>query len=429
VYDEISRGIVRDLAALGLVVEVREQFPYCAGTSQYVAGGFLLGKCPHCSTATAGYFCEACGLLSRPEAIAGAQCGLDGCEPDWRDVPCLYARLPRPDAVLARMASMGVPDEFHDIVRTYLAAAGPLLRLTQPGTWGVPCPVPGSPVDQVTFTYVVGGLAFWLLCAEIGDTDGVSALDGRSGTRTIASFGLDNSLPFLLGGLGMAMVLPDLKPLDHVLLNHFMTLDGSKFSTSRDHVIWSGDLARAPETCADAVRAYLAGHSPDRTSTDFSLADFHTYRETVLYGQWQAVVDRVWGGPEAGSGPADETGGGSAAGAPARLLARLEELLRAQSRALDPTSHDLPAAVATIQSWVDDGESLTSGGVWWLAGLALLACPVLPDFAARLWHALGRSGRPLIDGFTHLTPYRAVDAAPTVWSMPYAGGETTCATR
>jgi methionyl-tRNA synthetase len=253
---EACAGILRDLAALGLVTVRRERFPYCTATGAFAAGGFVRGRCPECAAATAGYFCEECGLHFRPEQAGAVRCGFDDCAPEWREIPCLYTRLPDPDAVVRRMAEMGVPAPFDRIVRTYLRLQGPELRLTHPGTWGVPVPVEGSPVPQVAFTYVVCGLAFLTLSARIGAED----LGSANPPRTVTSFGYDNALPFLLGGLGLAMALPGHTPTDHMLLNHFMTLDGSKFSTSRGHVIWAGDLAG--ETGGDVIRAYLADTVP-----------------------------------------------------------------------------------------------------------------------------------------------------------------------
>lgn len=387
---EACAGVLRDLAALGLVTVRRERFPYCTATGAFAAGGFVRGRCPECAGATAGYFCEECGLHFRPEQASAVRCGFDDCSPEWREIPCLYTRLPDPDAVLLRMAEMGVPAPFDRIVRTYLRLQGPELRLTHPGTWGVPVPVEGSPVPQVAFTYVVCGLAFLTLSARIGAED----LGSACPPHTVTSFGYDNALPFLLGGLGLAMALPGHTPTDHMLLNHFMTLDGSKFSTSRGHVIWAGDLAS--ETGGDVIRAYLADHSPDRTGTDFSRAGFAEYREKVWHGRWHDAIGRALA--------AEKT---NEASPPSRLADRLDQLLSNQERALDPTGLDLPAVMAAVHSWIGDGVP-AGCSVWWLRGLALLAAPVTPDLAGRLWRALGLTGEP---------------------SVPHVLEERSCATR
>lgn len=375
---EACQGVLRDLTALGLVTVRRERFPYCTTTGAFAAGGFVRGRCPECATATAGYFCEGCGLHFRPEQATDVRCGFDDCLPEWREIPCLYTRVPEPAAVLRRMAEMGVPEPFDRIVRTQLRLQGPELRLTHPGTWGVPVPVRDSPVPQVAFTYVVCGLAFLTLSARIGAED-----LGCASPSTVTSFGYDNAVPFLLGGLGLAMALPGHRPTDHMLLNHFMTLDGDKFSTSRDHVIWAGELAG--ETGGDVIRAYLADHSPDRSSTDFSRTGFADYRDKVWRG-WHDAVEHAWAVKEA-------------APLPSRLADRLDQLLSDQERALDPNGHDLPSVMAAVHSWIDDGVP-ADGSAWWLRGLALLAAPVTPEFAGAVWRSLGLTGEPSVAHFT-----------------------------
>jgi methionyl-tRNA synthetase len=377
-HDTCDR-IIRDLTELGLVTTRTERFGFCRATGTFVTGGFVRGRCPGCAAAIAGYFCEECGLHFRPEQVVDARCGLDDCVPDQREIPCRYARLPDPGAVVRRIAAMGVPERYLRIVRDYLRRQGPELRLTHPGTWGVPVEVPGSPVPQVAFTYVVCGLAFLTLSAEIGAEE--LGLGPDATPRTVTSFGFDNSLPFLLGGTGLAMALPGRRPTDHMLLNEFMTLDGSKFSTSRGHVIWAGDLAA--ENGGDAIRAYLAQHSPARSVTDFSRAGFADHRDKVLRGRWREAVEHAWA-----------TGTGPVATVPSGLADRLATLLYRQERALDPENDDLPAVLSAVTAWIDDGAP-AAAGAWWLRGLALLAAPVTPDFAGRLWRSLGLAGEPV----------------------------------
>lgn len=403
-YHQLAGGILRDLAAERLVTSRRERFPYCAASGAFATGGFVRGRCPGCAAVTAGYFCEECGLHFRPEQVGDVECGFDGCSPRWREVPCLYARLPDPEAVLRRMSRMGVPEPFGRIARTYLRLQGPELRLTHPGTWGVPARVEGSPVPQVAFTYVVCALTFLTLSAQLGAEELGAAPD--SAPRTVTSFGYDNALPFLLGGLGLAMALPGRRPTDHMLINHFMTLDGSKFSTSRGHVIWAGDLAG--EAGSDAVRAYLVDNSPDRSTTDFSRTGFADYRDTVLRGRWRAAVEHAWAEAAVPAEPL-----------PTALADRLDRSLSEQERALDPADHDLAGVLAAVHAWIDDGAP-ARGAAWWLRGLALLAAPVTPDFATRLWRALGLAGEPSVSRFTDPGPAPTADVPPVLLEQPCA---------
>ena len=77
---------------------------------------------------------------------------------------------------------------------------------------------------------------------------------------------------------------------------------------------------------------------------------------------------------------------------PAAVLRRMATLA-SQERALDPTDQDPAATMTAVHAWVDDAAGTADPG-WWLKGLALLAAPVLPEFAGRLWRSLGATGEP-----------------------------------
>jgi methionyl-tRNA synthetase len=403
VYREVQLAVMRDLTEHGLVITRRDKFLYSPVSGEYVTGGWLLGSCPGCGSATAGYFCEQCAMHFPPERVIEPRSRRDIGPLEWREVPCLHLRLRAAEQLRHRLAEMGVPAGFRQVIDSHLAASGPLLRLTHPGSWGVPWPVPGSPDRQVIFTYCVGGLGFWLACAHIaGEIDPAfaDALHTDSAVRSVASFGFDNTVPFLLGGVGMAMELPALKPVDHVLLNHFMNLDGSKFSTSRGHVIWGSDLVSEPGVDSDSVRAYLTSLPAEREVTNFSRQEFRLFRMRVLDGSWAAGVRSAW--PDRAT---------SVQAPPGRLVARLDELLARQENALDPADHHPAALLDTLHAWIADQSGVTSA-YWWLKGFALLAEPVLPAHSARLWQLLGAAGRPTVDEF--LTPTTPVDGEPPV---------------
>ena len=96
-YREIQLAIMRDLTEHGLVITRRDKFPYSPVSGQYVTGGWLLGSCPGCGAATAGYFCEQCGMHFLPESVAQARSRRDAGPLEWREVPCLHLRLRAPE--------------------------------------------------------------------------------------------------------------------------------------------------------------------------------------------------------------------------------------------------------------------------------------------------------------------------------------------
>jgi methionyl-tRNA synthetase len=92
--------------------------------------------------------------------------------------------------------------------------------------------------------------------------------------------GLDNGFysallwPALFAALGV-------QPEQHggSIVNEFYTLDGSKFSTSRNHAIWADELLAVEDP--EIVRLYLAWDGPDRYQSDFTMAGYQAFRHRV----------------------------------------------------------------------------------------------------------------------------------------------------
>ena len=63
------------------------------------------------------------------------------------------------------------------------------------------------------------------------------------------------------------------------MVNEFYTLDGLKFSTSRNHAIWADELLASEDP--EIVRLYLAWDRPDRYQSDFTRPAFEAFRDRV----------------------------------------------------------------------------------------------------------------------------------------------------
>jgi methionyl-tRNA synthetase len=75
----------------------------------------------------------------------------------------------------------------------------------------------------------------------------------------------------------------------------------------------------------------------------------------------------------------------------------LELELRTQSAFLSPETFDLGGAFSCVERWLERARAFTvTGGaaVAWLTGLSLLAYPILPNGARRVWSLLGLPGTP-----------------------------------
>ena len=393
-YNQHNLDFMNRLIAQGATKTRREQFLYASAHDRYITGCWLLGSCPQCGSDAGSFFCETCGAHFRPECIREPHPRLEEGPLSRREVKCLYLRISNPQRLLSRLVEMGVPETFQQIARQYIADQGAEIRLTQPGHWGISWQVPGESVPQVIFTYTAL-FAYAVACGEIYGRlvgTGVNAFHPDSGVTTIASFGIDNGIPFLIGGLGGALEHGAIKPFDHFLINHFYHLEGAKFSTSRGHAIWAGDIAQSRSIDSDAVRGYLAKTNPESSPENFDVREFVTFINEYLGHHLNMRVQNAGAclGAQEPSGPSS------------RLLERLRQHLEAQEKSCDPRAFCLKDVMRQVETWVEEHTTFGDEGqapYWWLKGLALLAYPIMPRFGVILWQALGHEGIPTVLGF------------------------------
>ncbi len=236
----------------------------------------------------------------------------------------------------------------------------------------------------------------------------LTARHGGPDPHVVTFLGFDNSYFYavLLPGIAIALGREELLPAGFVT-NFFLHLDGSKFSTSRNHVIWADDvLARSS---ADAVRVVALRHAPELGVRSISRAEAADLGAdpllTALHG-WHALLTAA--GPE----PVPEIGAWTVAHrefyrelslAAGRADALLSAATFTGAGYLDLLTGLIRTAVAFHLAELPDRpivtraeERRTSVALDYLAlrAFAALAWPVLPGYAGALWRALGLSGTP-----------------------------------
>ncbi|MFI9720178.1 class I tRNA ligase family protein [Streptomyces sp. NPDC052396] len=405
--EEVARCVER-LRDRGAVLTRTERVPYCAASDRWVVGGWLLGRCPECGAPVASYFCEECSAHFLPEAVADPRPLLDEGPLTWREISSLFLRVPRREVLEEALAERGVARGYRDTVARFLERDGLTVRLSAPQPRGVPLlPAPDPGVPHALFPYA-GIFMFARLAGAVHGQlsgTGVNAFDPDSGVTTITTLGVDNVIPTLVGIVGTSLLHGATKPYDRCLINHFYRLAGRKFSTSAGHAIWAADIAAAPSIGTDAVRYFLARADLEAGPAGFDTAPFLHTANAVLADDLGKRIAAAWSRLPQGT-----------PGAPApALVTALEALLAEQSAALDGHRVHTPRAVAALDRWwADDALAHTApdGAYWWLKGLALLAFPVMPSLAERVWQGLGGSGEPRSAGYPAATPVRPLPAAP-----------------
>ncbi|MEU5218614.1 class I tRNA ligase family protein [Streptomyces sp. NPDC020807] len=431
-YAEVNHALLDAVIAAGSTRIVTDPMPRLTAVPEgattpatgprlgdIVTSGWHQGSCPDCGEGMTGYSCEGCGGLHAPHQVDGLRPAHFEGELTFDDVQVLHLDLADgPARLRAAAEAAGVRGDFLALLDRYLARNGTDVRLTVPSRWGIPRTDEGLTEEQVVWHGATLQIACHYLAAERYSelTGHPYPLAAGSDVTTVVGFGIDNALPYLVGGLGAILGQDTYKAIDHYLINQFYRLDGKKFSTSRRHVIWAGDLVETGGADPDLARLYLCFRNPEFTSENFDPREFVAFHNATA--------------AEVGAGITEALGLLSGAQAPvdgpvvpshwerAFLAAHLERL----TSALGLEGHTVNGAYRVLREWLDRGELLLrtpSGAATYLAGLAHLALPLMPRFATALWQHLTGETSPTLAGLdavldAGLDPRRTTAGAPPV---------------
>jgi methionyl-tRNA synthetase len=394
-YKKWHNQILAQLQANGATTAVKESVTWDFDLNRYMTGCWLTGKCPHCKQGVAGYFCEDCGAHFRPEEVLEANAGAKSDRRIQKQVTNLFMKLP----AFADLTAKGVNQKIQNIYKQFLERQGGLIRLTASTEWGMP--VVGQDADSRMFNYSVV-FAYFLMLGEIaGQLLGSSknVFEQANHTKdtqitTIASFGIDNAVPFLGSFSGVTAGCPEYKQFDYYLVNYFYDLDGSKFSTSRRHAIWVDEIINRDGASSDIVRLYLSTIDVRNQGGNFVADEFLAYYNKTVNWVANSVVKALANLPATVKTTFNAT-----------LAEKLEKLTSKQANYLDPANFQPHQATVLIDEWLAVGSALdqtTAEYFWWLKGLVLLVAPFMPQLAQTIWTALGYVGEPTILNFQEL---------------------------
>jgi methionyl-tRNA synthetase len=383
-YAAAVMDVVERLRARSALELRRETFIYSPKAKRFIVGCWLLGKCPNCYRDSGGYSCEGCGAHYRPEEIGAPHPRLPEAQTKTVAVRTLFFSM-KDDAELVVWVKKNLPPDFRDIILQQLKRAGACLRITVPGTWGVPYDVDGQKIPQVVFPGFAS-LGLMLACGREYKKDHgrCDPFDLGSGITTVCSFGIDNTVTRVLSCVGGPLAMKDCRLPDHFLLNHFYRLEGKKFSTSRKHAIWVKEVPIMPPNTSDIVRFYLLKTAPENGESDFSRTDFDNLANEFVTEWNPAVAEALTAIPLESPPPVPEA-----------LFTALTEALRLQENHLDLEDFHVREIPLQLRQWVQSRNKWRRDDTyWWLKGLALLCWPILPKLSSFLWDYLGGEGNP-----------------------------------
>ena len=300
-YIRCVQDFVSRLQLTGRLRERTVRLPYATRAERYLYDGLVTGRCPICSASSCGGVCEDCGHPNNFDQLLDASYTLDPTdEVVYRQERILV--LPMEEYRQQLTSYFQARTELWrahpmQLVRELLARPLPDIPITIPGKWGVPALfAPGA--GQVIYPWVEAMPAsmYSTWHAAGGPAGPIAELDGywraERGAEVVYFHGFDNTYHWGLMDLTLLMahgeryVLPTAN-----VCNEFYELEGSKFSTSRNHLMRGGELLA--ELPRDLVRFYLAMTAPEQRRTNFTLDGMHELTRRRLVEPWNALADRV----------------------------------------------------------------------------------------------------------------------------------------
>jgi methionyl-tRNA synthetase len=392
-YQHWCRLIFSKLERKGALVAVREKMLWDKQRHAYLIGCWLVGQCPYCKLKAESYFCESCGAHFKPEEILSPRARTTPQDDIERvDILNLFMKILAPNIEQLK----GVNSTIYQNFQTFLTKQDSLMRMTTPNPWGIAL-TDRQGYNYMFFNYGFVFAYFLMLGEKIAELDRscCNAFAKDSSFTTIASFGMDNAIPFLASVYGITSHCKQFKPFDAYLINYFYQLDESKFSTSRQHAIWAASAIRGAKLSSDIIRLYLASIAVDTKPGSFVTEDFLKFYNTVVGWLNDCVKPAL-------ARLANATRLSTADS----LLNRLDSLLEKQVIVLDYSHYQPQLGVSLIKEWIEMYPSLDSVSAyyWWLKGLSLLTYPFMPKFSTALWEALMANSTPSLQDFLTITP-------------------------
>lgn len=269
---------------------------YCETDRRFLPDRYVEGDCPVCGSRARGDQCDACSTILDPSDLTNRTCKICGNPPVERPTEHFYVSLSHFQGELTNDLNnaQGWRDNAVQLTRRYLDEGLQDRAATRDLTWGVDVPIPGFE-DKKIYVWIeaVSGYlsASKQWAAETGGDWESFWLKGRDGITAYYVHGKDN-IPFhtliwpaLLKGTG------DLHLPDRIISCEYMTLEGKKFSTSRNWAIWVPDVLSRYQP--DSIRYFLIANGPEKRDTDFSWREFIHSHNGELLGAFGNFVNRT----------------------------------------------------------------------------------------------------------------------------------------
>ncbi len=296
-HARVTHDMFLTLLEKGHIYKKSMPLPYCPKDKRFLPDRYVEGTCPYCGHESArGDQCDNCDKTLNPSDLLNMRCRFCGTTPEIRESEHFFLRL---SAFTDRLEEW-LADKQHwrkSVLNWTLGLLNEGLQdraVTRDIAWGVSIPVEGYENKRiyVWFEAVIG----YLSAAKEWAQNGGDAERWRNWwqdpqCKSYYFLGKDN-IPFhTIIWPAMLMCYGDLNLPYDVPASQYITMRGSKASTSRNWAVWLPDYLSRYDP--DPLRYYLSVTMPETADTDFTWADFVRRNNDELVATWGNLVHRV----------------------------------------------------------------------------------------------------------------------------------------
>ncbi|MEM7355008.1 MAG: class I tRNA ligase family protein [Acidobacteriota bacterium] len=419
-HQKLVQEVFQTLFDRGALVAREAPTLYCEACEQWLFEAHVAGGCPHCGASSGGNACEDCGRPNDCVDLIAPRCSCCGGEPVVRRLERIYFPLaPYAEGLAKFWSQVETSAHVRALCDRMLADGLPDIPVSQESDWGIPVPVAGFEKQRI-YVWFEMAPGFLAVTRELLEARG-SAPDWKrfwrsENAQVVQFFGFDNAyfyavlVPSILLAYDSEIRLPAT-----FVVNEFYRYEGSKFSTSQNHAMWGRELlARAG---ADAARFCLAYDGPEREQRNFTLPALEALVERQLVQQWEPWL-RNFGARLESEFEGILPGTGAWTDDQRRFLRTLKQLSREAAEAYEAATFSPQRAARVLIELVRVARRFAKAEEHWcgvphrfeerrtaialealaIKTLALLAAPIMPGFAARLWCDLGYEEGSLFRG-------------------------------
>ncbi|MBN2176389.1 MAG: methionine--tRNA ligase [Demequinaceae bacterium] len=308
----VAQELFKALHTNGYMIEKTTRGAVSPSTGRTLPDRYIEGTCPICGADGArGDQCDTCGNQLDAVDLENPRSRINGEVPKFVETEHFFLDLPALSAQLATWleSRQGWRPNVLNFSLNLLDDIRPR-AMTRDIDWGIPVPLPGW-VDNpnkrlyVWFDAVIGYLSSSIEWARrSGDDEAWRKWWNDPEAMSYYFMGKDN-ITFhsqiwpgeLLAANGQGSKggemsrFGDLQLPTEVVSSEFLTMESSKFSSSRGHVIYVRDMLQRYQP--DALRYFISVAGPETSDSDFTWAEFKRRTNDELVATWGNLVNRT----------------------------------------------------------------------------------------------------------------------------------------